>query len=217
MYVVFVRFLKFGMDPISLLLGVVLWSYFAEVTLGGIGSIVGRGDLLRKLNFPRYVIVLSTAFSGLINLLLNLAVVVIFMLLAHRAPHISMVFFPLLLLELFVVSVSLAFFLSALFVRFRDLSHIWELILQAMFYATPIFYPLTYVPAKYAKYLILNPLAQIIQDSRVALLGSTNTNTITNYYPHTWVRLIPVGLILIVAVVSVTYFRRRSRFFAEEV
>ncbi len=216
LYVVFVRFLRFGVGPVPLFLGIVLWTYFAEVTLQGIGSIVGRGDLLRKLNFPRYVIVLSTAFSALINLFLNLVVVGIFMVFTHTALRLDALLLPLLILEIFVLSVSLAFYLSALFVRFRDLSHIWELVLQAGFYMTPIIYTLNFIPAKYAKYLILNPLAQIIQDSRYVLLDPTS-QTISTFYPNPLVRLVPLGIVLVTALVSVSYFRRRSRFFAEEV
>ena len=216
LYVVFVRFLRFGVGPVPLFLGIVLWTYFSEVTLQGIGSIVGRGDLLRKLNFPRYVIVLSTAFAALINLYLNMVVVGIFMAFTHTALRVDALILPLLILELFVLSVSLAFYLSALFVRFRDLSHIWELVLQAAFYLTPIMYSLNFIPAKYAKYLILNPLAQIIQDARYVLLDP-HAQTISTYYPNPLARLVPIGVVLLFAVISVIYFRRRSRSFAEEV
>ncbi len=216
LYVVFVRFLRFGVKPVPLFLGIVLWTYFAEVTMQGINSIVGRGDLLRKLNFPRYVIVLSTAFSALINLFLNMIVVGVFMVFTHTALRTEALLLPILIVELFVLAVSLAFYLSALFVRFRDLSHIWELVLQAAFYATPIMYSLNYVPAKYAKFLILNPLAQIIQDSRYVLLDPSS-QTITSFYSNPAIRLVPIGLVATFAVISVMYFRRRSRFFAEEV
>ena len=86
LYVIFVKFIGLGAGipdyPVYLLLGVVLWNFFTEVTNGSIGSIVGKGDLLRKINFPKYVIVLSGSFSALINLFLNLLVVFIFALFA---------------------------------------------------------------------------------------------------------------------------------------
>jgi ABC-2 type transport system permease protein len=216
LYVVFVRFLRFGVGPVPLFLGIVLWTYFSEVTLQGIGSIVGRGDLMRKLNFPRYVIVLSTAFSALINLFLNLVVVGIFMIFTNTAIRLSALILPLLIIELFVLSVALAFFLSALFVRFRDLSHIWELVLQAGFYMTPIIYTLNFIPPKYAKYLILSPLAQIIQDARYVLLDP-HAQTITTFYPNPLIRLVPLGIVAVIAVVSANYFRCRAPYFAEEV
>ncbi len=87
LYVVFGVFLKAKGNiphyPVYLLLGIVLWNYFAEVTSGSVGAIVGRGDLLRKINFPKYVIILSGSFSAFINLLINLVVIGLFMVITH--------------------------------------------------------------------------------------------------------------------------------------
>src|SRR3954465_4330093 len=87
LYVVFVRFLKFGGDvphfPIYLLLGIVLWNFFNEMTVQSLGSIVGRGDLIRKIRIPRWIIVFSSSISALINLFLNMIVIVVFMFLNH--------------------------------------------------------------------------------------------------------------------------------------
>src|SRR3989344_1241638 len=84
LYLVFVKFLKIGGDvphfPVYLLLGIVIWNFFNEMTMQSLGSIVGSGDLIRKLNIPRWVIVLSSSISALINLILNLLVVIIFLL-----------------------------------------------------------------------------------------------------------------------------------------
>ncbi|HXH26516.1 MAG TPA: ABC transporter permease, partial [Candidatus Acidoferrum sp.] len=122
LYFVFVDFLKVGNNvphfPVYLLLGIVFWNYFAEVTNIGVSSIVARGDVMRKLNFPKYVIVLSSSFSALINLGINLIVVAIFMLFNGAEPHLrAVVFAPLLILEMFVFAIALAFLLSALFVK----------------------------------------------------------------------------------------------------
>ena len=78
LYLVFTRFINLGGEyehwPVALLLGIVLWTYFADVTTGSVGAIVGKGDLLRKINFPKYIVILSVALSALINLLINLFV-----------------------------------------------------------------------------------------------------------------------------------------------
>ena len=87
--------------------------------------------------------------------------------------------------------------------------------MQAAFYAIPIIYPLTLIPARYARLLILNPMAQIVQDARYVLV-TDQTQTITQLYSTPWVRVIPVGITLVLVVTSVIYFRRRSRSFAEE-
>ncbi|MDB5168806.1 MAG: transporter [Candidatus Saccharibacteria bacterium] len=221
LYFVFARFLKVGASiphfPVYLLLGIVLWNYFSEVTTGSVGAIVGRGDLLRKINFPKYVIILAGSFSALINLFLNFIVIGIFMAITHVALTWSALLIIPLLAELFIFSLAVAFFLSALFVRFRDISYIWEVIMQAAFYATPILYPLSRIPHQYAKLLILNPMAQIIQDARYALV-TPQTQTISQVYDgNKLIWAIPLGVSVVVVVMAVTYFRSRSKYFAEEV
>jgi len=221
LYFVFVRFLKVGKGiqhyPVYLLLGIVLWNYFVEVTTGSVGAIVGKSDLLRKINFPKYVIILAGSFSALINLLLNFIIIGIFMLLNHVAVswH-ALLLFPLIA-ELFIFSIAMAFFLSALFVKFRDVSYIWDVVIQAAFYATPILYPLTQVPHRIGKFLILNPMAQIVQDARHVLV-TTDSQTIYQVFGgDRLIWSIPVGLTILLAVSSGWYFKSQSKNFAEEV
>ncbi|CAN5372535.1 ABC transporter permease [soil metagenome] len=222
MYIVFVRFLKVNYhvphSAVYLLTGLVLWNYFGEVTSGSIGAIVGRGDILRKLNFPKYTIVLSGSVSALINLAINMVVVGIFMAVQHVSIQSHILYVPLLILELFVFSIALAFFLSALFVKFRDVNYIWEVIMQAAFYATPIFYPLIAVPTSHhlRELVMLNPLAQIIQDVRYCLV-TDQTPTIANAFSNGWVRAVPIGITVLLAIIAATYFRKRSKYFAEEI
>lgn len=221
LYLVFVRFLKFGADipnfPIYLLLGIVLWNYFAEVTGGGVGAIVGKGDLLRKLNFPKYVIVLAGSFSALINLAINFVVVLVFMLMKGADPQMSgILLVPLVIFELFVFSLALAFLLGAIFVKLRDVNYIWEVIMQGAFYATPIIYPLTAIPENVGKVLLLSPVAQIIQDLRYLLI-TPQSPTIGTVYHNEWMRLIPLSIVLVFTVIALYYFRKRSRYFAEEI
>lgn len=220
LYFVFVEFLKIGASiphfPVYLLLGIVLWNYFAEVTSGSVSAIVGRGDLIRKINFPKYVIVLAGSFSALINLALNFVVIALFMVFNGVELQSSIIFLPLLIFELFVFSLAVAFFLSAVFVRFRDVNYIWEVIMQGAFYATPILYPISLIPDKAAHILILNPMAQIIQDIRFVMVTPA-TETISTIYGSSLARLIPLSMVLGLAIFAALYFRRRSPHFAEEV
>ena len=223
LYVVFVQFLKFGDGiphfAVSLLLGTVLWSYFVEVTSNGLSSIVGRGDLMRKLYFPRYVIVVAGSFSALINLSINLVVVGIFIVLNGVELHWSALLIIPLIVELFILGLSAAFLLSALFVKFRDIGYIWERLLQVGFYATPIIYPISMVIAKSesaARLVMLSPVAQIIQDARAAVISST-TPTIATLFGDPAIRLVPFAIVAVLAVVSVLYFKKKSPGFAEEV
>lgn len=221
LYVVFTKFLRIGANiehyAVYLLLGIVLWNYFVEVTSGSVGSIVSRGDLMRKINFPKYVIVLASSFSALINLGINLVVVAVFMFVNGVSIGPQLLLLPFLILQLFVLALALAFFLSAAFVRFRDVSHIWEVVVQAMFYATPIIYPIALVPDGVAKLLIINPLAQIIQDARYVAIVQTEPTISSLYDGSHLIRVVPMAITLLLVVLAAQYFRNRSKYFAEEV
>lgn len=220
LYFVFVIFIRINKDlphvAVYLLLGVVFWNYFSEVTNLGVSSIVARGDVLRKINFPKYVIVLAGSFSALINLGINLLVVTFFMIFDGAEPQAqAIVLVPLLIIEMFAFAIALAFLLSALFVRFRDVNYIWEVVMQGAFYATPIIYDIRIIPAKVAYVVMLNPVAQIIQDLRYLLI-TDQTQTIGTLYGNEWVRLIPVACTIVLAVGAAYYFRKRSPYFAED-
>jgi ABC-2 type transport system permease protein len=223
LYFVFTVFLPVGKGvphyPVYLFTGLIIWNYFSEVTTGSVGAIVERGELIRKINFPKYVIILAKSFSALINLLLNCVVLAVFMLIGHIAlTRHALVLLPLVV-ELFVIALAAAFFLSALFVKFRDVVYIWEVIMQAGFYGTPILYPLSKIVTahhKIASVMVLNPLAQIIQDARKGLVTDQSATISTIY--HSWVVwLVPIGITVVIAFVGSTYFRSRSKYFAEEV
>lgn len=220
LYIVFSKFLKIGAAipnyPIYLLLGIVLWNYFVEVTSNSVTSIVAKGDLIRKINFPKYVIVIAGSFSALINLCLNFVIVGFFMLFSDIDIRSTIILLPLIVVELFIFSLAVGFFLSAAFVRLRDISHIWEVLLQAAFYATPILYPLTLLPLQAAKLLMLNPMAQIIQDARFVLV-TEQTQTISSLYGTHFSRLVSFTIVLLSVLIATIYFKKRSRFFAEEV
>jgi ABC-2 type transport system permease protein len=218
LYLVFVRLIKLGHalphQALSLLFGLVIWSFFAETTQQGLGSLVGRSDLLRKISFPRYVVVMSVAASALITLALSMVVIVLFLILGGVRVGADIFWLVPLFLELLAISLAFAFFLSALFVRFRDMSYIWEVLLQALFYAVPIIYPLNYIPVRYARIFMLNPVAQIVQDARYVLV-TDKTETMAQLYGTPWVRAIPIGITLVLGITSVIFFRRQSPSFAE--
>jgi len=203
--------------PVYLLLGLLFWNFFVEVTMGSVTAIVSKGDLIRKINFPKYVIILAVLAGALINLSLTSVVVIIFMVVGHVSVSWHALILIPLLIELIVMSLAAAFFLSTAFVKYRDVSYVWEVIIQAAFYATPILYPLTRIPHVYAKILILNPFAQIIQDARYVLVTHSTETISTVYNGDRWIWAIPLGITFIAAIITSTYFRRRSKAFAEEV
>jgi ABC-2 type transport system permease protein len=223
LYVVFVHFLRFGSDvehfPIYLLLGIVMWSFFTEATAQGMQSIVSRGDLIRKINFPKYIIVISGTISALINLAFNLVVVLIFMLINGVDIKFSILLFPINILELYIFALAVAFFLSAAYVKFRDISHIWEVLMQAAFYATPILYPISLVVNKSelaAQLMLLNPVAQTIQDARYNLVTHQTTTT-TGLVDNTLIAMIPYFLVILAIIMASWYFKKSQKYFAENV
>jgi ABC-2 type transport system permease protein len=221
LYIVFVKFLKIGSSiphyPVYLLLGIVIWNFFLEMTVMSLGSIVGRGDLIRKIRIPRWLIVFSSSISALINLFLNLVVIVLFMILNHVNLLITTLWLPLILLEVYLFALGLSLFLSALFVKFRDVGYIWEVVLQAGFYMTPILYPLSLITnLTLQKFILLSPMAQAVQDARYATV-SHDTLTIYKIFNGGWYALIPFMVVFVFLVTGLAYFRKESKFFAENI
>ncbi|MDR1862082.1 MAG: ABC transporter permease [Candidatus Ancillula sp.] len=239
LYIVFDKF--FGMGrmagvehyPVQLLLGIVIWNFFAESTSLGLGSIVGKADLLRKINFPKYIIVISGTISSLINLGLSLVVVFIFGFI--NGVHLSwmLILLPLPIIEMYAFALATSFLLSTLYVKFRDLGHIWGIITQGWFYATPVVYPLSMVihfSPQIAKALLLFPPAQLIQDARYFFISPTKgvvdvgdgifapgLPTVWNYIDNPILHFLPLVFIAVLGVFAVQYFRTSAKNFAEEI
>lgn len=221
MYVVFIYFLKFGQDvphfAVALLLGMVLWNFFTETTNLGMSSIVNRGDLLRKLSFPTHIVVISVSINALINMLISFVIVFIFGLI--NGVDLSKYCFlaPLLLIELYALSLGVAFILATIYVRFRDIGPIWEVMLQIGMYMTPMIYPVTMVQdvsPTIAKILMLSPIAQIIQDMRYLFTSPVNITT-WQLINNKWIAMIPYLLPFVILIVGFLVFNKNSKKFAE--
>ena len=216
LYIVFAKLLRMGNDiphyPVYLLTGTVLWSFFTECTGQGIQAIVQRGDLLRKISFPKYIVVVSATATALINLAINLCGV---------SPSWSWFVVPFLVLELYTLSLGISFLLGAINVKYRDVTSIWDVLIQALFYAIPIIYPLSMVLESSsfgltaARIIMLNPIAQVIQDVRYNLI-TTETITAWEILPGS-LQMVPILLVFLVLALAALFFRKRSKRFAEEV
>jgi ABC-2 type transport system permease protein len=219
LYVIFTYVLPIGKGVphygAYLLLGVVLWSFFVEATTMGMNSIVGRGDMVRKVKVSKVAIVIASILSASVNLLFNLVVVGFFMVITGVDVQVTAFFFPIIVIELIALAMAISFFLSALYVKFRDIAPIWEVVLQVMFYATPIIYPMQIVPTLHLQQLIaLNPLAQIIQDAR-SMLITPETITSHEVLPIWLSVLLPAAIVIGLVILAAIFFRKSSKTFAE--
>jgi len=221
LYVVFVKFLKVGDGvphfPVYLLLGIVMWNFFNEMTMQSTTAIVGRGDLIRKIRIPRWTIIVSSSLAALINLGLNLVVVAIFMAVNRVGLLDTLPLILLALVEVYLFALGISLVLSALYVKFRDVSYIWEVILQAGFYFTPILYPLsTITNVTLQKLIMINPIAQAIQGARHAAITHTASTT-ASVFGGGYYQFIPLAIIAMVLVGGLLYFKSQARYFAENI
>ncbi len=223
LYVVFAKLLRFGGDiphyPVYLLAGTSMWSFFTECTSQGIQAMVVRGDLIRKISFPKYIVVVSATLTAVINMLINLAVIIIFALINGVTPSWTWLLVPFSLFELYVLSLGISLLLGAVNVKYRDITSIWDVCIQALFYAVPIIYPISMVASSSiiaAKIILLNPIAQAIQDIRFNLI-TEETITTWNYIGSNALKVLPIFLVIIVLIRAAFYFRKKSKFFAEEI
>lgn len=223
LYLVFAKILKFGGDiphyPIYLLTGTVLWSFFSECTGQGIQAMVNRGDLIRKISFPKYIVVVSSTLTAVINLLINICVIIVFALINGVEPSLSWLLVPLSILELYALSLGISFLLGAINVKYRDVASIWDVLTQALFYTAPIIYPISMAAAMSptaAKILLLNPISQVIQDVRYNIVTKETVTTWT-YINSPILKFVPLIIIIVIFVTGALYFRKKSKRFAEEV
>jgi ABC-2 type transport system permease protein len=177
---VFTQVFKIGNEeathyPVLLLQGIVLYTFFQESTTNAVTSVVSQEGIVRKTQFPRLVIPISTVLTGLFNLGANLVVVLAFLLAFGVTPTWTWFLFPVAIAFLFTFTAAISMTLSVLYVRFRDVSIIWVVAGQALFYATPILYPITafheHAHGETLEHLLMiSPLAVIFEQVRVWVL-----------------------------------------------
>jgi len=221
LYVVFGRALRFGVGienyPLYLLLGVVLFTYFADATNSTVETLVNRSQLLRRLSFPRMIIPISVTVTVFITLCINLVAVVVFVAAARVVPQLDWIAVVPLLLELYLFVLGVSLILSTLYVYFRDIRQIWEVLLQILFYAAPVIYPLQLLPSWGQHLAFLNPITQIMQDFRALVLDSEQAPTVATVYGHSAMRLVPIATVLAIFALGVAIFKSREPWLAERV
>ncbi len=171
-YVVFSVFMRLDVPnyPGFLLLGVALWQFFSEGTANGANALLARSELLTKAVMPRQVVVYSALLSAGLTFVINLAVLMVMILLTGTKLHLTAICFPLLLVDLVLLTLGLSLLLAPLYVRYRDVGYLWGIVLQVGFWLTPIIYLDLMMPEDWRWIVWVNPMGRIIGDSRRALI-----------------------------------------------
>ena len=220
LYFVFSHFIKVGEAvpyyPVVLLSNILLFTFFQDGT-GAVSSVVDREGVVRKIQFPRMAIPVATVLTAALNFTLNAVVIVIFAVASGVRVHGSWIQVPLILTVLVVFILGLAMFLSAAYVRYRDVKPIWEVTLQVLFYASPVIYALETIDVSETvrQLLALNPIAMILIQFRHAVIDPTAPSAAEMAGGAVWL-LIPLGLIAATFVLGYWYFNRAAPRIAEE-
>jgi lipopolysaccharide transport system permease protein len=168
---------------LNLIVGLFLWDFFAEGTKSGLMSLYARGFLLSKARVPSWILVVTAISNALITLTVFSLVIVVFLIGAGRPPSAeALVAFAAYcgLLAVIVIGFSLA--ASVLFLRYRDLNQVWEVVLQAGFFLAPIIYPLEILPERFHFYLYVWPPTPVIEFSRSVLVRGVMPTTTGHVY-----------------------------------
>jgi ABC-2 type transport system permease protein len=221
MYLVFSILLGAGKGtwefPVQLLVAIVAWTFFTEATTTAMNAIAGNGDLIRKAYFPRWILVASSTTSALLTFAINtlLVVIITFALGQLDLTWISLLA-PLYYLELIVLVLGLSMLLSALFVFFRDLGHIWEILSLVLFYGSAVVFPFRTIwvhSRRLADLAGLNPIAQIITDLRHVLVSPSQLPSMASLIGP--LAIIPILISVAVFLVGFAVFHRLTPRFAE--
>jgi ABC-2 type transport system permease protein len=196
--------------PIRLLTGIILWSLFSDATTKGMASLVTKSHILKKIALPKWEIVLSAVLHSGIVFFFNLIILFIFLFFFyHIFPNpANILMFLFFVLQIYLISLAFSFFTASVFVRLRDLDQIWELVIQILFYATPIIYPIEILPENIRKFIYLNPMTYIIQRARSVLIDQ-HIGRINN-------DIIFMVLLIVALIVGILFLKNNSKFLVEK-
>jgi ABC-2 type transport system permease protein len=218
LYVVFSQIIDFGSGitdyPVVLLLNIVLFSFFQEATATSVPSLVERESLLRKMQFPRIAIPLSTVLTACMNMALNLVAVIVFLLAYGVDPRWTWLLLPLVLLPLAAFATGAGMLLSSLYVRFRDIAPIWSVVSTMLFYATPVLYAIETVPDDFERYVLFNPIACLLEQARHWMIDPEAQGAVTAIGGWGWA-LVPIGVGVGIVALGTWVFHKEAPGLAE--
>ena len=164
---------------IRLLVGIILWSFFAEATTVGLSSLLAKSHILKKIFVPKWIVIISATVHSALAFIFNLIIMFLFLLFYyHKYPGLpELLVFGVYLILMYGITVIFSFITAPLFIKIRDLNQIWEVLLQVLFFSSPIIYPMSLIPTDVQSVLYLNPMTLLIEHSRVALIDNDIART----------------------------------------
>jgi len=199
---VFSHVVKLGIPhyPVFLFIGLLPWFWFADSVVGSTACVITHRDLLRRPRFPADLLPPVTIATQLVYFVLALPVLLAVVAIATGGIPVTAVALPLVIVAQFLVILGPCYLLAAVNVRFRDMTHLVGIAIILLFYATPIFYQRSSVPARYQHLYALNPMAQLMDAYRDALLYDR--------WPNLAILALLCGIGIAATAVGVAIYRR---------
>lgn len=168
---VFGTLMRFSIDHYAIfLLSMLLpWTFFSQALSYSVESVVGNGQLLKKIRVANLVFPVAAVVANVINFLLSLVPLVLLIVLLRFPLHWTWLYLPVPMIGLFLFTLGTSFLFSAVNVFYRDVSHIVQILLSAWFYVSPIIYSLDFIPAKYRWFFRLNPMLYVLNGFRLSI------------------------------------------------
>ncbi|EEQ62093.1 ABC-2 type transporter [Clostridiales bacterium 1_7_47FAA] len=208
MVIVFSQMFRFDIKnyPVYLIIGSTMFNFMTDSTTQAMWSITGNAALLKKTYVPKYIFTLSKVSSCFVNTLFSLGAMLIVFIVCKVNFNINMLWIPAILLQIYIFSVGLGFFLAQGTVFFRDIQHIYSAVTTAWMYLTPIFYPIGQLPEN-IQWLIkhLNPMYAYITQFRTIVLDGTFPDVRLIFYGFT-----VAGISLVLG--SIVFLRTQDKF-----
>ncbi len=185
------------------------WSYFSVAVTNSAGSLISSADFVTKIYFPRVIIPLVPVLSKLLDFILAFVLLIVLMIFYGITPSFNIIYLPVLVLLMVFAAFASGLWLSALAIQYRDINQAVQFLIQLLMFASPIIWPISFIPEKYRLVYGLYPMAGVIEGFRSAMIG---------YAPMPW-DLIAMGALttFILFITGVIFYRYREKVFADVV
>ncbi|MBU2025271.1 MAG: ABC transporter permease [Patescibacteria group bacterium] len=195
---------------LQLITGLILWNFFAEGTMAGLTSFISKANIVTKIYFPRWIVIIASTLNSLLVFLASLIIMIGFFIFygVHPSP-VEILTAAFYIFGIYILIFSFSLIAAPLYLKFRDLAQIWEVLTQALFFAAPIIYPLSILPEKYHKLVLLNPMGILIHYSKIVL--------IEHRFPGFDNHLILITLVLSLLAAGLIFFNKKEKRIAENI